>query len=324
MRDLGQWCGGRRDVSLRIVKASAIVGRVPAEQISAGRVDVVADVGARLGEGPVWDGAHGLLYWVDIPLRAVHRLDPVTGVDESVTVDRPVGALALRAAGGLVLAWEDGFATTDGWSAEPSVVVHIVHGAVPARFNDGKCDPAGRFWAGSMAHDERRGAGALYRLDPDHSVNRMLEGVGISNGLAWSVDGRTMFYIDTLTHGLDAFDFDLETGAISGRRRVVDVPASRGGPDGMTIDTDGCLWVALWGGSAVHRYTPAGRLDRVVPVPVTRVTSCTFGGPNLDQLYITTARHNAVEPVPPPEKYAGAVFVHEPGVTGHPAARFAG
>jgi len=287
-------------------------------------VEIVADVGARLGEGPVWDAADGLLYWVDIPSCALHRLQPTSGVDDCVTVDRQVGAVALRASGGLVLAWEDGFAVSGAWGERPSLVVPVEHGAVPSRFNDGKCDPAGRFWAGSMAHDERPGAGALYRLDQDLTAQRVIDHVGISNGLAWSADGRTMFYIDTPTGGVDAFDYGLETGAITRRRRVIDVAKGAGWPDGMTIDVDGCLWVALWGGSAVHRYTPDGRLDRVVPVPVRRVTSCTFGGPGLDQLYITTARHNAVEPVPAPEPYAGAVFVHEPGITGHPAVPFAG
>lgn len=287
-------------------------------------VDLALDAGATLGEGPVWDGAAGRLYWVDIPRCAIHRLDPASGVDDCVTVDRPIGAVALRTAAGLVLAWEDGFAVTDGWGEEPRVVVPIDHGPVPCRFNDGKCDPVGRFWAGSLAHDERPGAGALYRLDPDGTVERVVEPVSISNGLAWSADGGTMYYIDTPTGGVDAFDYDVETGAIKARRRVIDVPKGAGWPDGLTIDTDGCLWVALWGGSAVHRYTPDGRLDRVVAVPVKRVTSCTFGGPGLDRLYITSAQRNAIEPVPAPEKYAGAVFVHEPGVTGHPSARFAG
>lgn len=287
-------------------------------------VEMVADVGAVLAEGPVWDADVGLLYWVDIPARAIHRLVPSTSAHEVTAVDRKVGAVALRSSAGLVLAWEDGFATTDGWGGAARVVAPIDHGPVQARFNDGKCDPAGRFWAGSMALDERPGVGALYRLDPDGSVTKALTGVSISNGLAWSADGRTMYYIDTPTRAVDAFDYNVETGAISRRRRLADVRVQGGGPDGMTIDTDGCLWVALWGGGAVHRYTPNGRLDRVVPIPVARVTSCVFGGAALDELYITTARHNALEPIPAAEPYAGAIFVCRPGVTGRPADRFAG
>jgi sugar lactone lactonase YvrE len=287
------------------------------------QVDVALDARAALAEGPVWDAAAGRLLWVDILANAVHSFDPGTGDDTAFDVGRAVGAVALRATGGLVLALEDGFGRTEPGATDVELIAPVGADDPSIRFNDGACDPAGRFWAGTMSYEGIAGAGSLYRLDPDRSVERMLDGVTTSNGLAWSADDRTMYYIDTATGGVDAFDYDAGTGSIANRRRFVDVPGP-GMPDGMTIDEAGCLWVALWRGSAVHRYRPDGSLDRVVDIPCELVTSCAFGGPDLDELFITSAREGLDERALADQPLAGSLFRCRPGVRGLPTVAFAG
>lgn len=274
--------------------------------------EIVVDAGARLGEGPVWDVRAQRLYWVDILGRSVHVHDPSGLADEVFDVGTHVGALAVREQGGLVLAVADGFLAFD--FVLTSEITAVAHPGPPARFNDGKCDPSGAFWAGTMPYDQEPGAGIVYRLDPDHSVRPVLSGVTVSNGLDFTPDGRTLYYIDTPAGRIDAFDVD--SGVLAGRRTVVEVSA--GSPDGLTLDADGCLWVALWGGSAVHRYTPDGRLDRVVEFPVSRPTCPVFGGTDLGILYVTSASVGVDEP------HAGALFALDVGVKGLPANRFGG
>ena len=283
--------------------------------------EVVIGPGARLGEGPVWDARSGRLAWIDVLSSQILLTDVATSQTEVIEVPSHVGAVAPRAAGGFVAALQDGFwVVGDG----PTRRITSVAEAGPSlRFNDGKCDPAGRFWAGTMAYDEKPGAGALYRLDPDGRASLMLDGVTISNGLAWSLDGLTMYYIDTPTRRIDAFSFSPGTGEISDRRPVISIPAELGLPDGLTIDAEGGLWVALWGGAAVHRYVD-GRLDAVVTLPVSQPTSCAFGGENLDELYVTSAREGLSLEQREAQALAGAVFRIRPGVRGLPAAVFAG
>jgi sugar lactone lactonase YvrE len=288
------------------------------------RPDVALDARAVLGEGPVWDEELQCLVWLDILPGLVHRFDPATGADDVFGVGKPVGSAGLRQGGGLVLAVEDGFALLDpGWQRLDQVAV-VEFAGPPARFNEGKCDPAGRFLAGTMAHDETPGAGSLYRLGPDLSVTKLFDGVTISNGLAWTPDGATMYYIDSPTQGVDAFDYDAATGWLGNRRRVVDIPAAAGLPDGMTLDTGGCLWVALWGGSAVHRYTPDGRLDAVLSLPATNITCPVFGGAGLGVLYVTSARDGLDGRQLAAQPHAGAVFAADVGAHGLPTLRFAG
>jgi sugar lactone lactonase YvrE len=184
--------------------------------------------------------------------------------------------------------------------------------------NEGGCDPDGRFYCGSMAYDMAPGAGALHRLTPDGDVSVVLPSVTCSNGLAWSPDGTAAFYIDSLTYRIDVFDYD---GELANRRPFVTLQAPDGMPDGLTVDREGGIWVALWGGSAVRRYGPDGALEEVLELPVTQVTACTFGGPALDELYITTSRLDVPEGEQPE---AGSVFRALPGVTGLPAVPFAG
>jgi sugar lactone lactonase YvrE len=280
----------------------------------------VTEVCTHHGEGPVWDADAGLLRWVDMLAGDVLSLSPGDGTISRLRVGKVAAALRPRRRGGLVIAVERGFALIDPGSSEPRLLPEVWHDP-SARMNDGGCDPRGRFYCGSMAYDGTPGRGALYRLDPDGAVQTVLAGVTISNGLAWSRDGTTVFYIDSPTQRVDAFDFDPDTGTFSGRRPVIEIPPEHGMPDGMTIDADGGLWVALWGGGAVHRYTPRGRLDAVVDLPVRQVTACAFGGDALDELYITTSRVGVPDGT---QATAGALFQAHPGVVGLPAATFAG
>ena len=186
--------------------------------------------------------------------------------------------------------------------------------------NEGGCDPDGRFYCGSMAYDKRPGGGSLYRLDPDGEVTVVLEGVTISNGLDWSPDSSVAYYIDTLTFEVSMFDYDTEHG-LTGRRTFVEFDPDGGGPDGLVVDSEGGIWVALFGGSAVHRYNTEGGLDEIIEVEARQVTACTFGGPDLDRLYITTSREN-LEPDDDP--LAGSLFTAMPGVAGLPVRAYAG
>lgn len=285
-------------------------------------VELVLDARADLGEGPRWDAARQRLLWVDIMRGRVHAFAPSTGACRYVAVGRPVGALAGARDGSLMLAVAGGFARLDLDSETFEMQAAAEADRPQNRMNDGACDGAGRFWAGTMALDEGPGAGALYRLDPDLTVHTMLTGVSISNGLDWSLDGRRMYYVDSPTRRIDVFDFELATGSIANRRTFVDVPADAGVPDGLTLDAEGFVWLALWGGAALRRYAPDGTLERVVPLPVTHPTSCAFGGAGLDELYVTSARRplSAEEKARQPQ--AGGVFRLRPGVVGRPAPLF--
>jgi sugar lactone lactonase YvrE len=286
-------------------------------------VEMALDARAELGEGPRWDPEGGRLLWVDIMRGRVHSFQPGAHRCRNREVGRPVGALAKAADGTLVLAVQGGFARLDERGGGLEMIAAA--GAAPGiRMNDGACDPAGRFWAGTMAIDERPGAGALYRLDPGGRVLTMLEGVTISNGIDWSLDATRMYHVDSPTRRIDVFAFDLETGAISGRRTFAEIPSEAGIPDGLTVDAEGFVWLALWGGSAVRRYAPDGMLERTLPLPVTHPTSCAFGGPGLDELYITSASIALSADEKARQPQAGGIFRCRPGVTGRPANVFRG
>ncbi len=290
--------------------------------IGSDRVEVVLDASAEIGEGPVWDVDRHELLWVDIPRGEVHRWAYGAANDASLGVGQPVGAVALRESGGLVAAVRDGFAFLE--RDELRLCRSVEAEREDMRMNDGKCDRAGRFWAGTMALDERPGAGSLYRLGRDLEVTRMLDGLGLPNGLAWSLDDQTMYFVDSLAHAVDAFDYDAGSGGIGPRRRVVDIAATDGTPDGMTIDGQGYLWVALWDGWSVRRYSLDGALDAIIELPVAQITSCTLGGPDLDELFITSAAEGLSVQQRERQPHAGAVFrvaVDQPGLPPH---RFAG
>lgn len=292
--------------------------------IGAGAVEVLVDAHAEVGEGPLWDAGSQELLWVDIPQGRVHRSDVSSGQSRSVDVGQPVGAVALRAGGGLIGALRDGFAFIEPATGAAELVAPVERDVDENRMNDGKCDRLGRLWAGTMAEDMRAGAGTLYRLEPDLRTVQVLDDVSVSNGLAWDSHDAIMYFIDSGTGGVDAFDYDAETGAISNRRRFVDLESGLGLPDGMTIDSEDCIWVAVWGGGQVRRYTPEGTLDAVVELPAAQVTSCTFGGLSLDLLFVTSAAAGLEEAERNKQPHAGAVFRIEPGVTGMAPSRFLG
>jgi sugar lactone lactonase YvrE len=271
------------------------------------------------GEGPFWDAAAGNLLVVDMLAGAVVRLDG-TGGSRRYDVGTVAAVVRARAGGGYVLALERGFAMAD---TDLTVVEEVGVFDDPAvRMNDGGCDPQGRFYCGTMAYDMTPGAGRLYRLETDRTVSTALEGVTISNGLQWSADSSLAYYNDTPTGRVDVFDFDGDTGAFSHRRPFAVVPEDAGKPDGMALDAEGGVWVALWEGGRVHRYDPDGRLSEVVELPASRTTACTFGGPDGRTLYVTTSREGVPDGAEP---LAGAVFaVDDAGVAGAVPYAYAG
>jgi len=255
---------------------------------------------------------------VDIPAGLVHRFEPDTGADSAIQIGQDVGAVALRSVGGLVMALRSGFAFLDE-SSTVSCAAGLDQDDATLRLNDARCDPRGRLWAGTVRDDFASGVAALYRLDPDLRLHRMLDGVTISNGLDWSPDGSLFYYADSATAAVDAFDYDLERGSLGGRHRLLELPDELGMPDGLTVDADGFLWLAVFGGGQVRRHAPDGRLDAVIELPVRWVTSCGFGGPNLDQLYVTSGRERD-----PDAPLAGGLFCVEPGTRGRPQNAFGG
>ncbi len=266
------------------------------------------------GEGPVWSPSWGGLRWVDMLRGTILHLE----ADGSVSrwpVGKVAAAFRPRRDGGVVIATERAVVVADEAGGELTTLV-TAFGDPAVRFNDGTCDPAGNFLCGTMAYDETPGAGTLYRVTPAGRLDAVFGGVTISNGLAWTGDARRAYYNDTPTGRVDVFDSDA-TGALTDRRPFVAVAG--GSPDGLTVDADGGVWVALWGGGAVHHYAADGSLAEVVEVPASNVTACTFGGDDLGDLFITTsAEGDQDNPV------AGAVFRYRTGVRGLPAAAFAG
>jgi sugar lactone lactonase YvrE len=280
---------------------------------------------ATLGECPLWDPARQVCWWVDITGGIVHRFDPRRGTGEAASAGRMVGALALAREGRLLLATEVGFATFDPSTQNLDPLDTSIELPPEVRFNDGKCDPAGRFWAGTMHLDVLPERGTLYCLHPDWTVEPKIEQVSISNGLAWDREQSTMYYIDTATRQVAAFDFDLETGMLSNQHVAIAVPEESGSPDGMTIDEEGKLWIAHYGGGCVARWDPeSGEQLQVVQLPVSKVTSCTFGGPELRDLYIATARQELSPEALEEQPLAGSLFRFRTNVRGLPATPFGG
>jgi sugar lactone lactonase YvrE len=299
---------------------------------SAGPVPVTRP--AFLAESPVWDASSQSLLWVDIMAGDVHRLDPSTGEDSVTRVSVPVGAVAPRQAGGLILAAALGFATLD---ERTGVLDWIWTGGRGDRMNDGKCDPAGRFLAGTLTYARDPGACALYRLDPGGGpgggpgghlaarVSTLLDGVTLSNGLGWNPAGDLLYFADTELERVDVLRYDPATGAVSDRRVFADLHDVPGRPDGLTVDSEGAVWIAMSRGGAVRRYTAGGRLDHVIGFPVRLVTSVTFGGAELGDLYVTTSREGLGESDLAGQPLAGSVFlVGETSFRGLPANTFAG
>ncbi|RXZ81302.1 SMP-30/gluconolactonase/LRE family protein [Paenibacillaceae bacterium] len=289
------------------------------------KITAIGEVLADLGEGPSWLESASQLYWVDINKGLIHIHDPATSSNRMLDVGFKVGAAVPRQAGGLVLATVNGFYFIDTDTGHLSFIHDPESDVTGNRFNDGKCDAAGRFWAGTMGLTGQKGTGALYCLDTDLTVRKVIDNITCSNGLAWSADNKTMYYIDSPTKQVVAYDYDLAAGEISNGRVAVQIEDNTGVPDGMTIDDEGMLWVAQWGGHQVSRWNPAtGEKLGMLPIPATQVTSCVFGGPRLDTLYITSARTGLNEQALAAEPLAGSLFRAVPGVRGTATMLFGG
>lgn len=290
------------------------------------RAEVAFRRESALGEGAYWDDRRGCLYWVDILGHRVMRFDPEAGSNREYDVGQPVGTVVATHRKELVIALRHAVATLDPETERIEALVELEAEPPDNRLNDGKCDPQGRLWVGSMGEDDAP-TGSLYRVARTAgavSLTRHLSGVGISNGLVWSGDSTRFYYIDTSTQQVRVFDFDLEAGRIANPRVVYTCPTSLGSPDGMAIDDEDHLWVALWGGHQVVRVDPErGAIVFRVEVAARNVTSCAFGGPDLDQLYITTARVGLSPEQLDAEPDTGSLFCVQLPFRGRAAARFA-
>lgn len=279
--------------------------------------EVLVRIGGSLLEGPAWDAEAGRLLLVDIRKGRLHAVDWASGELSTVEVEETTTAWIPWRGVGSALATRSGLRRVRGDAAlDPGELVVAVEADLHAnRSNDAKCDPVGRLWFGTMADDERPGAGSLYRVDTDLRCTRILDSLTISNGMAWSADGRLMYFVDSPTRRIDVLDYDPDVGDARGRRPWVDTTAFEGVPDGLTIDVEDAVWVAMHGGWSVLRFDPRGRHVESVPIPVARPTSCVFAGPDLDRLVVTTASGDGA---------GGDVYVCEPGVGGTPTVPFAG
>lgn len=282
------------------------------------KVELILDAKAALGEGPAWDAKTQTLYWVDILEKRIFA-----GAELLAQLDDFVGCLAPRKNGNLILGKRASFVDFEPASSRQTVLAALSESPTN-RLNDGKCDPAGRFLAGTMDMNEKEASGSLYSFDGKQTT-RLLDGIRISNGLAWSPDHKTFYYIDTPTREVKAFDYDGATGQIANLRIAVRVPESLGWPDGMTSDTEGSLWIAMWGGAQVTRWNPnSGQLLEQIPVPALQTSSCVFGGKNMNELFVTSARVGMSDA--DIEKYplSGGLFRVVTKVEGMPTFEFGG
>lgn len=287
--------------------------------------ELILDAKALLGEGPSWNETTRQLYWVDIEGQAVHIYDPADGSDHRIDVGQMVGCVVPRQSGGMVVAMQHGFYALDPETGTLTSLYDPEPQLAENRFNDGKCDSRGRLWAGTTRISHDQPSGALYCLDASLVCHRRVSDVWISNGLTWTEDDRTMYFIDSPTNRVVAFDFEVESGELANQRTVIEIPAGNGGPDGMTIDEEGMLWIALWDGWRVTRWDPrTGRQIGEIPLPVARPTSCVFGGPNLDELYITSASTRLPAAELARQPLAGGLFRCRPGVRGAKTVAFGG
>lgn len=287
------------------------------------KLELALDVKAQIAEGPFWDQSQQKLYWVDILEKTINIFNPASSENKIMQLEKMVGALIPAENRKLLVALEDGLYLIDPQTLEKEFLVNPDTNTDQTRFNDGKCDRRGRFWVGTMDLEENRRLGALYCLDQELDLTEKLNEVKIFNGLAWSLDNQTMYYIDSPTRKVFAFDYDLETAQITNKRVIIEIPEAEGVPDGMTIDAEGKLWIAHFGGAQVSRWDPetGEKMDKV-ELPVSNVTSCAFGGENMDKLYITTARVDLKDKEQEEQPYAGGIFRYQAGVKGLVAHKF--
>jgi sugar lactone lactonase YvrE len=288
----------------------------------ASQVEVAARGADRLGECPLWDERERFLWWVDSRWPAVKRLDPATGAVMMLVLPEVVGSIAFREKGGLLAATKSGIHFLDATSGALEPKADPEKSLPDNRFNDGRCDRLGRFWAGTMSDVRRDPVGSLYRFDADFACTKLRNAIIIPNSLCFSPDGRTMYFADTMRHTIWAYDYDPSSGAASNERVFADTGSGR--PDGSCVDAEGCLWNAEYGAWRLVRYTPAGKVDRVVEVPAANPTCCAFGGEDLGTLYVTTATQRLAAEDLAKQPLAGSLLALRPGVKGLPEGRFAG
>ncbi|QRN84032.1 SMP-30/gluconolactonase/LRE family protein [Chloroflexota bacterium] len=286
------------------------------------QTELLFDSRCRLGEGPLWHPTEHRLYWVDIENNNLYKSNLALNDYTKDSFPTPIGAFGFVKDDGLILATGEGFATWNGSPKTYKALWHPFSDQPDIRMNDGKVDPAGRFWAGTL--DPAHSQAALYRLDPDGSRHTLLREIGISNGLGWSPDRKTMYYTDSLRYTIYAFDYDLATSEIHNQRPFIQLPKDDRAivPDGLCVDAEGCVWSAQWNGWRVVRYSPAGEVLQTVSLPAQLVTSCCFGGPNLDQLFITTAWTDLSPDEHETQPLAGGVFTLKTTTQGQPANFF--
>ncbi|MBL8589335.1 MAG: SMP-30/gluconolactonase/LRE family protein [Methylobacteriaceae bacterium] len=321
-----------RDLMEAARRISGTVGAAPVSlqpsappAIGADRgVACVLAWGASLAEGPVWSARERRLYWVDILEPAVHRFDPASGVNETCPMPRLVGAAAERRAGGLIVATQSGIEALDFETRKLTPLVDPEADLPDNRFNDGKCDARGRFWAGTMSLDASRRSGGLYRIEADLSWRRMDQGFVVANGLDWSPDGATLYFADSAAGAIYAYPFDAPTGELGPRRTFARIAPEEGRPDGLAVDSEGRVWCALWDGWRVRCFAPDGRATRDVRLPAPRPTSVAFGGDELATLFITTARVRLPAKLLAEAPYSGGIFAVDVGARGRPANLFVG
>lgn len=278
-----------------------------------------------LGESPVWCTEQKKLFWVDGRAPAILSYDPDTGATERWAAPALIGCIGLRRGGGLVAAMQTGFHVFDFATGAFTSLADPESDLPENRFNDGRCDRAGRFWSGTMNDLRREPAGALYRLDPDTTVTRIRDDMVVPNSICWSLDDRTMYLADTYRHHILAYDFDIGSGTIHNPRMFVDATSGhRGRPDGSTVDSEGFVWNAEYAGGCIIRYTPDGRIDRIIDMPVSLPTSLAFGGPDLETLFITSATQRLSEVELAAQPLAGGLFAVDVGIRGVPEPVFAG
>jgi sugar lactone lactonase YvrE len=282
----------------------------------------VSEATAVLGEGPYWVPEDSALLWVDIPNGQLFRTEFPSGATQSMSLGA-VSAAFPALGGGILTAGDNRLMLHTPPTAAGDAWVSRTVAEVPARegirFNDASVDPAGRIWVGSMHIAESEPLGTLYRLDPGRVLTPVVKGVTVSNGIGWSPDGSRMYYADSPLRQVDVFDYDPATGEAFQRRVLADLSRVDGIPDGLTVDLDGCIWVAMWGGGALRRFTPEGEPDAVIPVPVSRPTSCAFGGPDLTDLFVTTASIDLTDGQLAAEPLAGRLLRLRPGPSGLPS-----
>ena len=288
-------------------------------------VTCVLDAHAELGECPVWSAEEGALYWVDTYAPALSRLDPATGDTARWPMPLRIGSFGLREGGGAVVALEDGFHLFDFERETLTFVTGPDERPPGTRFNDGKVSPEGRFWAGTMDDATlSQPLGALYRLDPDGTMHHMVEGLIVSNGLAWTADGRTMYHSDSKGKVVWSYDYDPDEGSIANRRVVARPDEEVGRPDGAAADMEGYYWSAGISAGVLNRWAPDGRLDRTIPLPCASPTMPCFGGPDLRTIFVTSLRHGLSADVLAARPLSGGIFAVEVDVPGVPVARFKG